>query len=83
LLVDALTRAVGAGSLPEYNRLVSAAIQKHLDGPPAIDPAKMKTKDAKKLYKAVIIDNPDVQFYRKKMADSYLEFQTRYPMWEE
>ena len=67
----------------EYNRLVSAAIQKHLDGPPPIDPAKMKTKDARKLYRAVIIDNPDVQLYRKKMAESYLEFQSRYPMWEE
>lgn len=67
----------------EYNRLVSAAIQKHLDGPPKIDPGQMKTGDAKKLYEAVVINNPEVQFFRRKMLESNLEFQTRYPMWEE
>ncbi len=67
----------------EYNRLVSAAIQKHLDGPPKIDPVQMKTRDAKKLYKVVVTDNPEVQFYRNRMAESNLEFQTRYPMWKE
>ena len=67
----------------EYNRRVSAAIQKYLDARPKLDIGKMKTKDAKELYKTVVTNNPEVQFYRDRMIESHLEFQTRYPMWKE
>jgi hypothetical protein len=71
------------GGHRQYNQRVRAAMEKHLAGPPKINPLEMNLGDAEKLYEVAVINNPEVQDFRAKMAISNQKFRDRYPDWRE